>query len=77
MRKSEQRVPSTSWRIVTPGSCQMLLGLRYLYLLVDEINTDHAEALQLLSRATVDAYGITRWLTERWLGKRGCPKVGY
>ena len=55
----------------------MLLGLRYLYLLVDEINTDHAEALQLLSRATVDAYGITRWLTERWLGKRGCPKVGY
>ena len=58
MRSSEQPVPSTCWQKVTPSPRQMLFGLRYSYLLVDETITNHNEALQLLNCATGDVSSV-------------------
>ena len=76
MRKSKQHIPSTSWRKVTRGPRQRMVGLRYSYLLVDETIVNRTEALQLLNRATGDVSSVTKPLSERWLGQRGCPKDG-
>ena len=74
VRESEQSVPATSCRKVTTSPCQRLFGLRYAYLLVDEIIVNCTEALQRLNRATRDVSSVTKWWSNRWLGQRGRPK---
>ena len=77
MRESEQRIPPTSCQRRSRVLKQMLVELRYSYLLVDETTTNRTEALQLLNHTTGDVSSVTKRWSDRWLRKRGSPKGGY
>ena len=77
VRDPKERIPTSSRRRRPCVPKQMLFGLRYSYLLVDKTISNRTEALQLLGCARRDVDIVTRWLSDRWLRKRGCPKGGY